>query len=91
MSSIHGILHAVALLYESPFISGERHRCEPSIPHRLAVELTVMPMVVVTGSVQATTEQEAGPVSPVRKTVIRAADRAPLAERVYTVCHDELP
>jgi hypothetical protein len=28
MSSIHGILHALALLYERPFASDERHRFE---------------------------------------------------------------
>ena len=33
---------------------------------------------------------EAGPISPMRKTVIRAVDRAPLAGRIYAGCHDEL-
>ena len=57
----------------------------------LAVELTVMPMVVVTASFQPPMKQEAGSVSPVRKTVIRAVDRAPLVGRVYAGCHGELP
>ncbi|MBI5317359.1 MAG: hypothetical protein HZB34_15470 [Nitrospirae bacterium] len=34
---------------------------------------------------------EADPLSPMRKTVIRAVDRAPLMGRVYAGCHDELP
>jgi hypothetical protein len=62
----------------------------PNIRHRPAVGLTVMARVVVTGSAEPPTEQEAGPVSPVRKSVIRAVDRAPLAGRVYAGCHDEL-
>lgn len=61
-----------------------------SIRHRLAVGLTVMVMVVVTGSVQPPMEQEAGSVSPVRKTVVRAVDRAPLVGRVYAGYHDDL-
>ena len=33
---------------------------------------------------------EAGPISPMRQTVIRAVDRAPLAGHVYARCYDEL-
>ena len=33
---------------------------------------------------------EAGPISPMRKTVIRTVDRAPLAGHVYARCYDEL-
>jgi hypothetical protein len=62
----------------------------PNIRHRLAVGLTVMAIVVVTDSAELPTEQEAGPVSPVRKTVTHAVDRAPLAGRAYAGCHDEL-
>lgn len=64
---------------------------KPIIRHMLAVELTVMPMVVVTVSFQPPMKQEADPVSPVRKTVIRAVDRTPLVGCVYAGCHDELP
>lgn len=33
---------------------------------------------------------EIGPMAPMRKTVIRAGDHAPLAWRIYAGCHDEL-
>jgi hypothetical protein len=91
VSFIHGILHALTLPYETLLSAAEGTVLKPSIRHRLVVELTFMPMVVVTGSVQPPMEQEAGPVSPVRKTVIRAVDRAPLMGRVYAGCPDELP